>query len=45
MSNITLGGPYPKCPVCERGNLVPTSISEDGFITWDCTNPRCKYDL
>jgi hypothetical protein len=33
MSNITLGGPYPKCPVCEKGNLVPAHISEDGYIT------------
>jgi len=29
MSNITLGGPYPKCPVCERGNLVPTPKCEE----------------
>jgi len=44
MSNITLGGPYPKCPVCEKGSLVPTHISED-YIMWKCTNPRCDNQL
>jgi len=41
MSNVTLGGPYPKCPKCDKGDLVPIVIDESGYITWRCTNPNC----
>jgi hypothetical protein len=45
MSNVILGGPYPKCPVCGIGNLVPIHIGEDGHIMWKCTNPKCQNSL
>ena len=37
MPSVSLGGPYPKCPKCQKGELVPTMIYE-GSISWSCTN-------
>lgn len=39
--SISVGGPYPACPKCRKGNLVPILITdEDGDtgIDWECTN-------
>ncbi len=39
--SISIGGPYPTCPKCGKGNLVPILITdEDGDtgIDWECTN-------
>ena len=41
---LQVGGPYPKCPRCEKGSLVPSFITEgggDSIIIWRCTN--CNY--
>ena len=37
MASFSIGGPYPTCPKCPKGTLVPTDIN-DGMITWSCTN-------
>ena len=42
MVGVSIGGPYPTCPKCSKGNLVPTSIG-DGMITWTCT--LCGYEV
>ncbi len=34
---------FPKCPVCEEGDLVPFSFGEDVFEKWKCTS--CGYVL
>jgi len=40
-TSISIGGPYPSCPKCGKGNLVPILITDengDTGIDWECTN-------
>jgi ribosomal protein L37AE/L43A len=34
---------FPKCPKCDKGNLVPFSRGQDIFEIWKCTN--CAYTI
>lgn len=39
----------PKCPKCEKGELIPFSKSDyysgTVFHKWKCTNPKCNYEI
>jgi len=32
---------YPKCKLCERGELVP--VNNQAVSGWVCTNPSCGF--
>ncbi|MCU0798670.1 MAG: zf-TFIIB domain-containing protein [Candidatus Thermoplasmatota archaeon] len=40
---VTTAELFPKCPKCDKGNLVPFSRGQDIFEIWKCTN--CAYTI
>ena len=34
---------FPKCPKCDKGELVPFSFKEDVFEKWKCID--CGYEV
>jgi len=42
-------GPYPPCPKCQEGILIPVKIEEDGAIIWRCSRSSllegCIYEI
>lgn len=40
---VSMADLFPKCPKCDKGNLVPFSRGQDIFEIWKCTN--CAYTI
>jgi len=40
--------PAPKCPKCEKGNLLLVKMESSSFEThfiWKCSNPKCDHQV